>query len=234
MQDNVRTPLERAVANISRVIATDIVAAGDDNLSMGFLTNAFNSAIYGYVEKAGTQLQLAILSDPSLHGISMENASIEGRDVSTVIASTACEALTQKMRPKMVEMCKRVHKDRTLDTLASIAAVLERASLENDPPYDHQALRAAAAFAASASQDGFPEDYSSQLSVLPSALKAVAEKRKDKAFISRMGEPLERIVRLADRAGDLVELSLIDPHGFNDAVSAELGSRPSKSMPLAA
>ena len=234
MQDNVRTPLDRAVASINRTIASDIVAAGDDNLSMGFLTNAFDSAIYAYVEKAGTQVQLAILSDPGLHGISMESAQVNGRDVATVIASTACEALIQKMRPKMVEMCRRIHKDRTLDTLTAIAALLDRASLENDPSFDHQALRDAAAFAGSVCSDGLPSDYRNQLAVLPEALKSLAARRKDKAFIARLGEPLEGIVRLANRASDLVQLDQVDPAGFRMSLETEVMARRQPGIQMAA
>lgn len=234
MQDNIRTPLEKAVAGISRMIGSDIVAAGEGNISMAFLANSFSSAIYGFVEKVGTQGQLAILADPSLHGMPIEAHDNESRDIGSAIAHTACAALTQKMRPKMIEMCRHLHKDKILDTFASISTVLENAARENAAPFDHDQLRSAASFASSVAEAGLPSDYQEQLSILPEALKSIVDRRKDKAFIARMGEPLQRLVRLADRANDLVQLDNVDPSGFARSIDKEVVARRPSSLSMAA
>nr|WP_250808058.1 hypothetical protein [Neorhizobium tomejilense] len=234
MQDNIKTPMEKALANISRMIGSEIVAAGDDNLSMGFLSNAFSTAIYAYVGKVGQREQLAILADPSLQDIALSDASINTRNVSTVIASTVCEALSSKMRSKMVEMCRHIHHGRAIEVLSAVASVLERASLENDPSFDPQALRDAAAFAREVCSNGLPEDYRGQLGIIPQAMSCLVERRRDKAFIARLGEPLAKLVRLTNKTADLVHLDEIDPEGFRAAVGQEVTARRSVAMPLAA
>lgn len=234
MQDTMKSPLDRAVTNISRMIGAEIVAAGEDNLSMGFLSNAFSTAIYAYVAKSGLQGQLAILSDPSVHDVSLSETALDARNVSTVVASTACEALTAKMRPKMIEMCRHIHQGRTVQVLSAVAGVLERASLENDPPFDPQALREAAAFAHEVCTVGLPDDYGRSLRIIPVALSAIVERRKDKAFIARIGEPLENLVRLTNKTADLVHLDEIDPEGFSAELGRELSRRRNTVMPMAA
>jgi hypothetical protein len=216
------------------MIGAEIVAAGEDNLSMGFLSNAFSTAIYAYVDKAGLQGQLAILSDPSVQDVQLGESLLNVRNVGTVIASTACEALTAKMRPKMIEMCRHIHQGRTVDVLSAVADVLERASLENDPPFDPQALRDAAAFANEVCSSGLPQDYGRSLRIIPLALSAIVERRKDKAFIARLGEPLEQLVRLTNKTADLVHLDDIDPEGFRSELGRELSLRRSVLIPIAA
>jgi hypothetical protein len=225
MQDNVKTNLDRAVANIVRLIKVDILACGDKNLSMAFLSNSFNSAIYKHVEASGTAGQLAILADASTHAVSLADKQIDNRDVASIIASATFEALMSRLRPKMIDMCRALHRDRTIETLDAVGAVLERASLENDPGMDHEVLRTASAFARSVSVDGLPADYQETLAFLPVAMRTLADRRKDKALMARLGEPLERIVRLADRAADLVHLDTVDPDGFRASVESERSSK---------
>lgn len=224
MQDNVKTSLDKAVAKINGLIKADILACGEKNLSMGFLSNSFSSAVYNHVRAVGTAGQLAILSDETTHAVPLSDTALDGRDVASVIASATYEALMSRMRPKMIDMCRALHRDRTLETLSDVGAVLERAALENDPGLDHDALRAAAAFANLIADDGLPADYSATLAFLPVAMKSLADRRKDKALIARLGEPLERLVRLTDRVADLVQLDVIDPDFFRLSVEAERSS----------
>jgi hypothetical protein len=221
MQDNVKSSLDRAVAKIIGLIKSDILACGEKNLSMAFLSNSFSSAVYNYVRMVGTGGQLAILSDETTHSVPLSDKSLDGRDIASVITTVTYEALMIRMRPKMIDMCRALHRNRTLETLSDVSVVLERASVENDPGLDHSALRAAAAFAASVAEDGLPADYSEKLAFLAVAMNSLAGRRKDKGLIARLGEPLERLVRLANRAADLVQLDAIDPEGFRQSVETE-------------
>ncbi|MDW9478723.1 hypothetical protein GOB57_08400 [Sinorhizobium meliloti] len=234
MQENLRTNLDRAVAKINGFIRADILACGENNLSMAFLSNSFNSAIYKHVEAVGTIGQLAILSDASIHGVPLSDKQIDTRDVASVIAGATFEVLMNRMRPKMIDMCRTLHRDRTLETLSAVGAVLDRAAFENDPGMDHGALRAAAEFANSVALDGLPTNYRETLAYLPVAMRTLADRRKDKALMARLGEPLERIVRLADRAADLVHLDTVDPEGFRQSVEAERASRQAAVPSMAA
>jgi hypothetical protein len=234
MQDNVKTNLDRAVAKINALIREDIIACGEKNLSLAFLSNSFNSAIYKHVEAVGTAGQLAILADETTRGVPLSDKQVDTRNVATVIASATFEALTERMRPKMIDMCRALNRGRVTETFSDIGAVLERASLENDPGLDHGALRDAAQFAVSVASTGLPSDYASTLAFLPVAMRNLADRRKDKALISRLGEPLERLVRLADRAADLVHLNAVDPEGFRDSVEVERRTALATSPSLAA
>ncbi|MCV9963813.1 hypothetical protein OIU34_18205 [Pararhizobium sp. BT-229] len=230
MQDNVKTNLDRAVAKINGLIKADILSCGEKNLSMAFLSNSFSSAIYKHVETVGTAGQLSILADASTHDVQLQTGQLDTRTVAAVIASATCEALMTRMRPKMIDMCRALHRDRVVETLSDIGAVLERACLENDPGLDHSELRAGASFATSVATAGLPADYAETLSFLPVAMRGLADRRKDKALISRLGEPLERLVRLADRAADLVHLNAVDPEAFMESVESEL-ARPQVAAP---
>jgi hypothetical protein len=231
MQDNVKTNLDRAVAKINALIRDDILACGEKNLSLDFLSNSFSSAIYKHVAAVRTAGQLAILSDETTRSVALADKTLDTRNVATVIASATYEALMDRMRPKMIEMGRAFNRGKVIETLADIGAVLERASLENDPGLDHGALRDAARFASSVAASGLPTDYSATLAYLPVAMRSLADRRKDKALIARLGEPLERLVRLADRAADLIHLSAVDPEGFRDSVEAERNTAPANTAP---
>jgi hypothetical protein len=231
MQDNVKTNLDRAVAKINALIREDIIACGEKNLSLDFLSNSFSSAIYKHVATVGTAGQLAILSDETTRSVSLSDKAVDTRNVATVIASATYEALMDRMRPKMIEMGRAFNRGKVIETLADIGAVLERASLENDPGLDHGALRDAAQFASSVASSGLPADYASTLGYLPVAMRVLADRRKDKALIARLGEPLERLVRLADRAADLVHLNAVDPEGFKESVEDERNTSPANAAP---
>ncbi|MBY3150937.1 glycogen/starch/alpha-glucan phosphorylase [Rhizobium laguerreae] len=234
MQDNVKTNLDRAVAKINALIREDIVACGEKNLSLDFLSNSFSSAIYKHVEAVGTAGQLAILADETTRSVPLSDKALDTRTVATVIASATYEALTERMRPKMIDMCRALNRGRVIETLTDIGAVLERAALENDPGLDHGALRHAAQFAASVASTGLPADYAATLAYLPVAMRSLADRRKDKSLIARLGEPLERLVRLADRAADLVHLDAVDREGFRDSIEAERRAVPGSAPSLAA
>jgi hypothetical protein len=234
MQDNVKTSLDKAIVRINGLIKADILSCGEKNLSMAFLSNSFSSAVYNHVHAVGTAGQLSILSDETIHAVPLADVKVDGRDVASLISSATYEALMSRMRPKMIDMCRALHRDRTLETLSDIGSVLERASLENDPGMDHTALRSAAAFASTVADEGLPDGYSETLAFLPIAMKSLAGRRKDKALLARLGEPIERLVRLTDRAADLVQLDEIDPEFFRTSVDAERAVRRPTASALAA
>lgn len=234
MQDNEKSSTDKAVSSINLIIAQDIMACGDSNLSMAFLSNSFSSAIYKFLETVGIAGQLSVLADVSVQTVPLGDKTLDTRDVASVLASTAFEALMHRMRPKMIDMCRRVHQGNKLETLSAVASVLERASLENDPGMDHSTLREAAAFARGVCNDGFPTNYDVTLALLPATLKSLVDRRKDKALLARLGEPLEGLVRLANKAADLAHLNEIDPDGFKASVNDELSVRSTGTPALAA
>lgn len=234
MRESDRSAIEKAVSQINRVVAQDILEAGENNLSMGFLSTSFSTAIYGYAQNTPTPVLLAILGDEAARDMPVEAGVIDTKDVGTVITSTVCAVLTNRLRPKMIEMCRRIHDDKTLDTLSAAAALLDRASLENDPSFDLVTIRDIAAFAHKACIEGLSEDCAPQLAVLSATVADLAERRRDKALMGRLGETVERVARLANRLSDLAHLAELDPHGLTVSVGEEIRARSRSPITMAA
>ncbi len=234
MRESDKSVIEKAVSQINRIVAQDILAAGEDNLSMGFLSTSFSTAIYGFAQNASAPTLLAILGDEAAKGMPLAADAVDTKDVGTVITSTVCAVLTNRLRQKMIEMCRRIHDDKTLDTLSAAAALLDRASLENDPSFDLASIRDIAAFAHKACIEGLSEDCAPQLATLSATVADLAERRRDKALMVRLGETVERVARLANRLSDLAHLADLDPSGLTASVGEEIRTRSRRPVTMAA
>lgn len=234
MQQNVKTNIDRAISKIVEAIGGDIVSRGEDRLSMAFLSNSFSSSVFNHVRAIGTRGQLAILADESTHSVSLADADIDARNVETLIASACREVLMARLRPKMEDMCRALNRGRIRQTLEEVASVLERAALENDPVVEHDVLRLSSSFASSVAVGDVPEAHVQSLSTLSSVMHCLADRRRDKALIARLGLPLERLVRLTDRVSDIAKLAELDPDFLAEAVDFESGSPKASVRALAA
>ena len=234
MQNEVKSQIERATAAVMQLVAGDVRSRGDDNISMAFLQNAFSAAIHRYVNMAGLRGQLSLLGEDGASETPLEGAAVDTRDVGSVVASAARAVLERRLEGRILDMCRVISRSRIVPTLEEASAVLSRAVLENDPALSNEGTRRAAEFAASAVDAGFGPDAGDGLAGLSYALRAVADRRRDRVLMERLGTSMSGIVRLTDRLSDLVGLHRIDPAALAAAIAPEAESSQPARTGLAA
>jgi hypothetical protein len=226
-----KTATEIAVFHINRTVAEDIASIGGEKVSMGYLTNSFNSAIYSYLEKIGTSGQALILGDPAAGNAELETGEIDLRSVSTALSSMAYCVLQSTMQPKIIEICSHLNKGRGPETLDTLAQLFQKASLENDPSLDLEAFRNASVIADEMARGVFNSDSNVNLTLFQNCLEQLSERRRDKSFMTRLGTSINRLVALSDRVSDMLALYDADPVAFEDGFNelpSKAQSQPSK------
>jgi hypothetical protein len=205
-----RSLLAEAATRIKKTIANQAGEWGDGRLSICALANAFESAVYGYVTAIGTRGQLLLLADSDeLLSARTDWTGNAPDDVAGTVKACVCAALSEHLKPKLVEMGFKLHEGRLVELLDEASRLLG------------QTAAGLALGSEIAAEGRLPDDFAARLSELRETAAALASRPRDKEMLRFLGTTAERVVRLSDSVSDVIELHSLDPARLEAAILAE-------------